>query len=168
MLDFTFICRTLEDALFAAIAGTGFAIISNPPLRTLAASALLAAIGHSLRFMLMNAFGLPICPATFMASFSIGFLAMFFARRQGVSVEVYAFPSLLPMIPGLYAYRAIQSLAYYMNAEDEASALQYINLFFHNFLTASFVLFLLVAGIVLPMFALKNILFSANRKKYVS
>ena len=40
-----FLSSILLDGLMAAIAATGFAVISNPPKRASAVSALLAAIG---------------------------------------------------------------------------------------------------------------------------
>lgn len=167
MTGLSFGLEAMEDAFFAAVAGTGFAIISNPPLRTLSVCALLAAVGHSLRFCLMSVDGLQthICMASFLAALCIGFLAVFFSLRQGVSVEVYAFPSLLPMIPGMYAYRTMHALTAYLNSSDEATALHYINLFFFNGLTAVFVLCLLVIGAVIPMFLLGRLRFSSNRKR---
>lgn len=169
MITVDFLLQIAEDAFFAAIAGAGFALISNPPFRTLAVSALLAAIGHSLRFVLMNADSLHthICLASFVASLVIGFLAVGFSRWQGVSVEVYAFPSLLPMIPGMFAYRTMQSLTVYLKCNSETDALHYINLFFYNGITTMFVLFLLVLGSVIPMFMLRKMLFSSNRKQQV-
>lgn len=167
MTAYTFLLEIAEDAFFAAVAGTGFAVISHPPLRTLPVCALLAAIGHSLRFFLMNVdgIGLHICLASFAASLCIGFLAVFFSLRQSVSVEVYAFPSLLPMIPGMYAYRTMHALTAYLNCGDESTALHYINLFFHNGLTAVFVLCLLVIGVVIPTSGLSRLRFSANRRR---
>ena len=43
-----------QDALFAAIAAIGFAAISNPPKRAYLYCAIIAAIGHSTRFLLMS------------------------------------------------------------------------------------------------------------------
>ena len=43
----------LSDGLLAAIAAIGFGAISDPPLRAFPYIALLAAVGHALRFCLM-------------------------------------------------------------------------------------------------------------------
>ena len=40
----------LVDGALAAVAAIGFAVISNPSRQAIAVSALLAAIGHGLRF----------------------------------------------------------------------------------------------------------------------
>ena len=42
--------KIFQDALFAAIAAIGFAAISRPPRRAYVYCALIAAVGHSLRF----------------------------------------------------------------------------------------------------------------------
>ena len=44
----------LLDGLFAAVAAIGFGAISDPPMRAFPRIALLAAIGHALRFTLIH------------------------------------------------------------------------------------------------------------------
>ena len=48
----------LTDGIFAAVAAIGFGAISDPPLRAFPSIALLAAIGHALRFCLFSLFSL--------------------------------------------------------------------------------------------------------------
>ena len=155
----------LEDVFFAALAAIGFAIISNPPRQSLLVSALLAAIGHGIRFFLMHSsfFLWNICPASFIASLSVGFLSILFARYIRVPAEVFAFPSLLPMIPGMYAYRIVQSLLEFMRCSDESRAIHYIYLFFFNGMTTLLVLIGLVLGAALPIFIFKKVSFSVTR-----
>lgn len=157
--------EVLSDGLFAAIAAIGFAIISNPPRKTLVVSALLAAIGHSIRFFLMHAVstGFGITVSSFFAALSIGILSIPFAKKLRVPAEVFAFPSLLPMIPGMYAYRTIQSLAKLLDSGEESVSLHYINLFFNNGITSVFVLFSLVIGVSIPIFIFKKQAFSTTR-----
>ena len=89
----------LLDAVMAAIAAIGFAVISNPSRKAVFVSAFLAAIGHSLRFFLIKS-GLEISLATFVAAITIGLMSVFFAKLIHCPAEVFSFPSLLPMIPG--------------------------------------------------------------------
>ena len=72
------ILEFFQDALFAAIAAIGFAAISNPPRRAYLYCALIAAAGHSTRFILMNdtVLGMHIVLATTLASFLVGVLAV--------------------------------------------------------------------------------------------
>ena len=53
-----FFSSILWDGLMAAIAATGYAVISNPPKRAIAVSALLAAVGHAFRFYMMHSWSI--------------------------------------------------------------------------------------------------------------
>lgn len=55
----------LLDGLFAAVAAIGFGAISDPPMRAFPRIALLAAIGHALRFTLIHCAALDIATASF-------------------------------------------------------------------------------------------------------
>ena len=44
----------LLDGFFAAVAAVGFGAVSDPPMRAFPRIALLAAVGHALRFCLMT------------------------------------------------------------------------------------------------------------------
>ena len=61
----------LSDGFFAAVAAIGFGAISDPPMRAFPSIALLAAIGHALRFVLMQ-WGMDIASASLCASVVIG------------------------------------------------------------------------------------------------
>jgi len=62
----------ISDGLFAAIAAIGFGAISDPPMRAFPRIALLAAVGHALRYCLMHFAGFDIATASLAASFTIG------------------------------------------------------------------------------------------------
>lgn len=55
----------LLDGLFAAVAAIGFGAISDPPMRAFPRIALLAAIGHALRFTLIHCAALVSPPHRF-------------------------------------------------------------------------------------------------------
>ena len=65
------ILQILEDAAFAAVAAIGFSSISNPPKKAFPICALLAAVGHSLRFVLMDVFNWNIVCAGFLAGLAM-------------------------------------------------------------------------------------------------
>ena len=92
----------LQDGFFAAIAAVGFAAISNPPKRAYLYCALIAAIGHSSRFLMMHqsVFGLHIVIASTIAALLVGTLAVLLSPVAKTPAETCLFPSLLPMIPG--------------------------------------------------------------------
>ncbi|MDL2268320.1 threonine/serine exporter family protein, partial [Desulfovibrio sp. OttesenSCG-928-G15] len=100
----------LEDAFFAALAGLGFAVAANPPKRILPAAAFLAAIGHAFRFGIMEYAGVSIATASLLAGLLVGVVGIVITIAMRVPSEFFCFPALLPMIPGLYAYKAILSI----------------------------------------------------------
>ncbi|MDY4043662.1 MAG: threonine/serine exporter family protein [Marinifilaceae bacterium] len=142
----------LLDGVFAAVAAIGFSVISNPPKQAIFISALLAAIGHGLRFYLLHYMDVPLIPATLVAAFTIGMFSIFFARLIHCPAEVFSFPSLLPMIPGMYAYKTILAFIRFMNSTEEEVLQRLIVEIFRNGLTTVFVLTVLVVGITLPLF----------------
>ena len=111
----------LLDGALAAVAAVGFAVISNPSRKAIYFSALLAAIGHALRFILIKS-GMEISLATFAAASTIGLLSILFARLIHCPAEVFSFPSLLPMIPGMFAYKTILSMIKFMQSTDAVKA----------------------------------------------
>jgi len=151
------------DALLAAVAAIGFAVISNPSRKAIFVSALLAAIGHSMRFFLIQS-GMDITIATFIAATAIGMMSIVFARLIHCPAEVFSFPSLLPMIPGMFAYKTILSLIKFMQNTDSKLEQVYILDFFHNGMTAMFILFALVVGVSLPILLFPKFSFSVTRK----
>ncbi|MFI3306902.1 MAG: threonine/serine exporter family protein [Rikenellaceae bacterium] len=154
----------LVDALLAAVAATGFAVISNPPKRAVAASALLSAVGHSFRYFLLHQTSLDIATATFAAALLIGSMSFIFAKLIQCPNEVFTFPSLLPMIPGMYAYKMFLSLAKFARTNEPTSYPSLIEDIFSNGLTASFILLALVVGVSLPVMIFHKESFTLTRK----
>lgn len=153
----------LSDGFFAAIAAIGFSVISNPPKKAILISALLAAVGHALRFYLLHHTSLDLIPSTLFAAFTIGMFSILFAKLIHCPAEVFSFPSLLPMIPGMYAYKTILALIRFMRIEDEKILQGLIVEIFRNGLTTVFVLCTLVIGVSLPLFIFHKQSFTMTR-----
>ncbi len=158
----SFLFSVACDAFFAAIAGTGFALVSTPSRRSLPFIALLAALGHALRFVMQEALGANITVASFVAALAIGFLSVPLARRLRCPAGLLSFPSLLPMIPGMYAYKAVLALVHFMSGEagGQPRLAEPIIAFFYNGLTALFVMCALVIGILIPLQVFKRMHFT--------
>lgn len=148
----TLVLAVLSDGIFAAIAAIGFAVISNPPRKAVFVSALLAAIGHSLRFYLLHNTPLDLVTASLLAAFTIGMIGLFFAKRIHCPTVVFAFPSLLPMVPGMYAYKTVLALIRFMDAGSPEQQNGLLLEIFRNGLTTFFVMTALVIGVSLPIF----------------
>ncbi len=154
-----------EDALFAAIAAIGFSSISNTPRRTYAACALAAATGHSVRFLLMSPewFGMNIIPASAVAAFVVGIIAVLMAPMVRCPAEVCLFPALLPMIPGMYAYHTIEALLLCLGHSGESEFNHYMYLLSYNGLTCAFIVLCMAIGANIPIFMFKKTSFQATR-----
>ena len=154
----------IADGLFAAVAGVGFAVISNPPRKALAVCALLACVGHGIRYFLMHSGGLMLdqVTASTIAGFAIGLLSVPFAMRIHCPAECFAFPSLLPMVPGMFAYKAIRDLINIVRLPD-AYTMEYVSRFFSNASLTVLVMFGMVVGCIIPIFIFHRQSFSVTR-----
>lgn len=158
--------QILQDAFFAALAAIGFAAISQPPRRAYLYCAIIAAVGHATRFLLMNPdFGINmhITLATAIASFVIGTLAVFVSPLARMPAETCLYPALLPMIPGIYAYKSIGALALCILGRDEALFNHHFFLFASNAMITLAVLLVMVIGATLPTMLFNKISFRATR-----
>ena len=157
------VLAAVKDGLFAIIAGLGFAIISNPPRKALLVSALLACAGHGTRYFLMHhqSIMLDQVTASSIAGLVIGLLAIPAAMKIHYPAEGFAFPALLPMVPGMFAYKAIRDLIGIVRTPDTTN--DYVNLFFHNATLTILVMMGMVACCVIPIFVFHKYSYSVTR-----
>jgi len=94
-----------EDLLFSALAAGGFALLFNVPARASWACIICGMAGHSLRTALEH-IGLNLAVGSLVGAFVAGLLARFFAHYFKVPAVTFAFPGVVAMIPGSYAFRA--------------------------------------------------------------
>lgn len=155
----------LQDGFFAAIAAIGFASISNPPHSAYKYCALIAAIGHSIRYILMNheMIHMHIITASFIAAFSIGLFAVFLMPKAKTPAETCLFPALLPMIPGMYAYKMVAALVLCLYNQEETVFNHYLYLFSYNAFSCVVIVLGMVIGATIPIFLFKNTSFQATR-----
>lgn len=155
---------SIADGMFAAVAGIGFAMISNPPRKALLICGLLACVGHGIRYFLMHNSGimLDLVTASTIAGFTIGLLTVPFAMRIHCPAECFAFPSLLPMVPGMFAYKTIRDLINIVRLPDSYTV-EYVTRFFHNGSLTVLVMFGMVVGCIIPIFIFHRQSFSVTR-----
>lgn len=154
-----------KDAILAAIAAIGFGAISRIPRRAYLWCGLIAAIGHSIRFLLMNpeVGGLHILLATAVASIVIGTLAVFASPLAKTPAEAYLFPSLLPMIPGIYAYKSFGGMVMCILGDTQEQFNYYFYQFAENGLVCIAIIMAMVIGATIPIFTFKGTAFTATR-----
>jgi uncharacterized membrane protein YjjB (DUF3815 family) len=134
------------DAFFAAIPAVGFAMLFNVPKSALKYCAFGGAIVYSLREIFID-LNLTIELATFLASMIIGIIALYWSRKNLVPRPIYTVPSIIPMIPGTYAFTAMISLVD-MNSHGVTTEL--IAIFIENGLKSISILGAISFGLAIP------------------
>lgn len=164
-MDNQIIFKILEGGFFAAMAAIGFSTISHTPRRTFFVCAVAAAAGYSVRSLLMLPGGpnLNIIAAATAAALVIGFIAVLLAPVVKVPAEACLFPALLPMIPGMYAYRTVEGLVGCLKASQEAISSHYLYMFGYNGLMTISIILAMTLGATIPIFLLKKVSFRATR-----
>jgi uncharacterized membrane protein YjjB (DUF3815 family) len=159
------IIELLMDGLLAAMAGIGFGAISHPPKRAFLYIGILSAIGHALRFYLMHALQIDIAAASFCASLVIGLFTLWFGRLTYCPMTVLYIPALLPMVPGMYAYKTVFGLMMFMqHLKDDVQAPKYLQETFSNGVVTVSTVFLLALGATLMIFLFPKRAYSMTRK----
>lgn len=162
---FDIICSILWDGILAAVAALGFAAVSNPPKASFLYVPILAALGHMVRFVLMTYLGVEIAISSFIAAMVIGFAGIGFAYHARYPSEVFAFPALLPMIPGKFAYHALLGIINFMQTPEQALREQYLPVILSNAITAISIMFALGVGVGVPVFVFYKHSFRMTRCK---
>lgn len=145
------ILSAIIDGCFAAVAGLGFAFACNPPIRTLFLSALLAAIAHGTRFYLLQFDIFGLASATFISAFLIGLIGLLLAKKVRCPMEIIAFPALLPMIPGMYAYRTILSITSFASEDNMEKQYKLLVEITNNLMTTISVAFAIAVGVSITL-----------------
>ena len=81
-------------------------------------------------------------------------------------MTVLYIPALLPMIPGIYAYKTVFSLIMFMQSlNDPGEGMQYMQQFFLNATVSFSVVIMLAAGATLPIFVFNRRAYMLTRRK---
>ena len=155
----------LFDGLFAAFAGMGFGVISNPDRDTLPYIAILAAMGHAFRFVLINYTNTDIATASFCAALVIGMTSMVFGRLTHTPTTCLYIPALLPMIPGMYAYKTVFALILFLQNLNTEASVQLMHQLLSNLTVTVIVVATLAIGATTPTFIFKKWVYSMTREK---
>lgn len=141
-----FLQALLQDMLLSAIPAVGFAMVFNVPHRALAWCALLGAIGHSSRMVMMLG-GINIEWSTFIASMLVGSIGIQWSRWYLAHPKIFTVAAVIPMFPGISAYTAMISAV-------KISHVGYSNdlmmLLLENFLKATSIVGALSVGLSIP------------------
>ncbi|WP_394248731.1 threonine/serine exporter family protein [Vibrio profundi] len=136
----------INDMFFAAIPAVGFALVFNVPQRALVYCALGGAIGHGSRYVMME-FGIPIEWATFFAATVVGMIGVHWSHRLLAHPKVFTVAALIPMVPGVFAFKAMIAMVEINNLGYTPELLATL---MENFLKAMFIIAGLAIGLAMP------------------
>lgn len=136
----------MTDAWFAWIPAVGFAMIFNVPTKMLVLCAAGGALTHSLRFLLLH-FGMPIEWATFIVSTNMGFIGLYWSRKYLIPRPVFTVASVIPMIPGSFAFKAMVGV---VAINTNGYSLELMQTVMENGLRTLFILTALSFGLAIP------------------
>lgn len=128
----------------------GFAILFNVPKRTILTIFLLGAFGGTLKFVVIGAGG-GIILGSFCGAVLVGFASIFAAHQRHTPPFVLAIPSVIPMVPGAFAYRAMIGVIHLTEKISHDTFLKLMEETVDNGLKAFFVLAALSLGVSAPM-----------------
>lgn len=141
-----FLLQLLDDMFFAAIPAVGFGMVFNAPPKALKYCAILGALGHVCRTLLMQ-IDVPIVFATFFATCVIGFIGVHLSHRYLAHPKAFTVAAIIPMIPGVYAYKAMIAM---VQLHHYGFSQERFGNMIDAFLNTTFILGAIVFGLALP------------------
>ncbi len=139
-----------EKWIWLGCAGIGFGILFNVPQRTLKMIFMMAALGGGFKLLIIQ-LGSGVILASFLGAMLVGFMSIYAAHLRHSPPFVLAIPSVIPMVPGALAYRAMLGIIRLTGEMDNQVFLHLMNETIDNGLKAFFVLLSLSLGVSMPM-----------------
>jgi len=140
----------LIKSFWAGMAAIGFAILFNVPRRTIFPIWCLGAMGGLIKFTAMN-YDLGIVFASFLGAVGIAIVAIRMAHMRNSPPLVFSIPSVIPMVPGVFAYKFMLGMIALTSIEKTDIYLQTLIETVNNGSKMMFVLISLGTGVAIPM-----------------
>ena len=144
----------MQKAFWCGWGALGFGILFNVPPRTLFALYIGGAIGGLLKFSLMQA-GVGVVLASFVGASAVGVLSIPTAHYRHVPPMIFAIPSVIPMIPGITAYRTMLGLIK-LSGVVGANYNQIMADTVNNGVKTLFIIMSLAMGVAIPMHLMRK------------
>ncbi len=151
--DSTRMLHLLDPVVMAAVVSAGFGILFSVPLRTLVATAMLGAFGILVRLMLIGQ-GWSIIESTFVAANFVGLFSMILSWRFHSPCVVFSLPAVIPMVPGVFAYKTMMGILEFMRVGSLDQ--QLMAEIASNGLNTAFLFLCLAVGVSLPNLLLRG------------
>jgi len=138
--------KIITECLLAAVPAVGFAVAFNVPAKYLKFCAVGGALGFLARSVMLEN-GMQISLATFIASILVSFYAVLWAQRSMAHPRVISVASIIPMIPGVYAYKTMIAVVELANQGYDMAMMQSA---VENGLKTFFILGAIAFGLAIP------------------
>ena len=161
----------LIKSFWSGIAAIGFAVLFNVPRRVIFSIWTLGVIGGLIKFSAMN-FETGIVFASFLGATAIGMISIKMAHLRHSPPLVFSIPSVIPMVPGFFAYKMMLGLIALAQIENTGDYVQTLIQTVNNGTKMMFILISLGTGVAIPMLltrkeSIKKSKFNKNKKVVV-
>jgi uncharacterized membrane protein YjjB (DUF3815 family) len=140
----------LETTFWFGLGAIGFAVLFNVPTRTLVPVFIMGALGGLTKIILLG-FDFNIIVSTLAGAILIGFLSILFAHNKHVPPPVLAIPAVIPMVPGILAYRMMLGLINLAGSINPDTYQNILSETINNGLKVMLILMSLAGGVGIPM-----------------
>jgi uncharacterized membrane protein YjjB (DUF3815 family) len=154
----------LFKAFWCGWAAVGFGILFNVPPKTLFAiwigGAIAGLIKFSFLFLLLRS---PIIQCSFFSAVAAGIFSMSIGYLRHEPPMIFAIPSVIPLIPGVFAYHTMLGL---IKLTGNIGTDYSLTLFetVHNGVTTLFIITSIALGVSIPMYVMRK---DAAKKLYL-
>lgn len=97
------------DILLSCMITFGWCLMFNLPLRYIGLCLLMTALGFSTKSLMVQS-GIHLAVATFFGSMLASFVGVHFAQKKGLPPKALIVPSVICLMPGIVAYKAMVSM----------------------------------------------------------
>jgi uncharacterized membrane protein YjjB (DUF3815 family) len=138
-----------EKGIWFGFAAIGFAILFNVPSRTIVTIWFLSAFGGWLKLFLTE-FGHNVVLASLGGATLIGILSVFAAKNKQAPPLVFAIPSVIPLVPGVMAYKMMLGLIELAGSSQIQDYDELLYQTVNNGLKVFFILMAISVGVAFP------------------
>ncbi|MDO4894426.1 threonine/serine exporter family protein [Moraxella sp.] len=136
----------IQDIVLSCIITLGWCLMFTLPRQYIGHCMVITALGFGSR-LVMTHFGVHLAVATFFGSMFASFLGVYFAQRYRLPPKALIVPSLICMMPGIAAYKAMVSM---VQIGYFGFSMELFVLMMSYFFNAIFVISALVLGLSIP------------------
>ncbi len=148
------VLEIIEKGIWAGIAALGFGLLFNIPKKIISRVFILGFLAGLIKFGCLD-LQCNIITASFFAAIVVGIVSILFAQKDHFPVVILSIPSIIPMIPGYYAYKTVLAIRQFTLVSDyNEEQVHMLNNIFVNGFTTFFILFALTAGVSIPILLL--------------